>query len=111
MSTLKPPIHASHVPALPGWFAVFPDELPNDGGIELIKEPVLAWRIETFEVVDRRGPAERFDGVTPVLAGGSISEASLYALQFGGAYFTGNESFRVRDELIEYFRKQMAGKR
>ena len=105
--TLKPPVVSSHVTARPGWYAVFPVELPNDGGIELAKEPVLAWRVETFEIEHRPG-LSRFDSITPILAGGSISDASPYALQFGSAYFTGDERFDVKDELIAFFRKQRA---
>jgi hypothetical protein len=108
MSPLKSPLTCNHVPAQPGWFAVFPVELPNDGGIDLTKEPVLAWRMETFEIDQSRS---RFDGVTPVLAGGSIGEASVYALQFGQSYYTGDERFDTKQELVEYFRKCLAQER
>src|ERR1700722_1241545 len=106
MTTLKPPLALNHVPAQPGWFAVFPIELPNDGGIELSREPVLAWRVETFNVEHARGPLDRFDGVTPTLTGGSISDLTEYALQFGSVYYTGDERFSTKDELLEYFRKE-----
>lgn len=105
MSTLKPPLACNHIPAQPGWYAVFDAPLP-DGGIELYSEVVLAWRLETFQVEHARG--DRFDQITPVIASGSVCAASVYVLQFGGAWFTGDERFDTKDEVIAWFRKQRA---
>jgi hypothetical protein len=111
MTPLKPPVACNHVPALPGWSAVFDVELANDGGTDLVKEPVLAWRMETFEIMEtaRGRPIERFDSVTPILASGSISDASLYLLQLGSIYFDGDGGrIETKDEAIQWFRKQRA---
>jgi hypothetical protein len=105
---IKPPACSNHIPAQPGWFAVFAVDLPN-GDISLDREPVVAWRLETFEIQAPRGmPGDRFDAVTPILAGGSISDATEYVLQFGSAYFTGDERFDNKEDVIAYFRKQRA---
>ena len=73
---LKPPLHQTHIPASQGWYVVFPLELLNDGGMDLTKEPVVAWRLETFEIQNSRSylPGDRFDSITPIIASGSISD-------------------------------------
>lgn len=101
----KPPIACDHVVAH-NWYVVFPTDLPN-GGIELEKEPVIAFRLETHEIQHPRGgPSDRFDSLTPITAGGSISDADLYVLQMGSIYFTGDERIETKDELVAWFRKQ-----
>ncbi len=91
-------------------FAVFDYELPNHGGFDLIKEPILAWRMETFQIDTHRGvPMKRFDSVVPVLASGSISESTVYLLQLGSIYFDGDgERIETKDDAIAWFRKQRA---
>ena len=108
MSTRNPPILTSHVSAQLGWFAVFPVKLPEEGGVEVSgKEPVLAWRVETFGLDPKRdGRIDRFDVLTPILASGSIG-SEVYALQFGQRYYTGDERFDSKQELIEFFRKRL----
>jgi hypothetical protein len=107
MTTLKAPLACNHVPAQ-GWNIVYPVDLPN-GGIALEKEPVIAFRLETHEIQHPRGgPSDRFDSLTPILAGGSVSEATLYVLQLGSVYFTGDERIETREQLMAWFKRQRA---
>lgn len=105
MAMLKPPLVTNHVRAH-GWQLVWPVDLAN-GGMDLEREPVIAFRLETHEIQHPRGgPTDRFDSLTPILAGGSVSEADLYVLQAGGIYFTGDERLETTDEVLAWFKRQ-----
>lgn len=109
MPTLKPPTACDHIAAPPGWFLVVAVEMPN-GGLELDREPIIAFRMDTFQVESRGTSIDRFTSATPILVGGSASEATDYVLQKGDAYYSGDQTFRASDEVVEYFRKRARNK-
>jgi hypothetical protein len=110
VSTLKPPVACDHVAASAGWFVVYAVEQPN-GGIELEREPILGFRMDTFQIEGSRGaPLDRFTSATPILAGGSVSEGTDHVLQNGDTYFSGDQTFRSSEEVIAYFRKRVRNK-
>jgi hypothetical protein len=100
---IRPPLCCNHITAS-DWLCVFDVDMP-DGKISLHREPVIAFRIETFQI-DREGGFDRFDTLTPILASGSVSDVSLYVLQHGSVYFTGDERLDSAEDAMAWFQRQ-----